>query len=34
MTGRSVKETSTMDAEEVEPSKVIDWILEKRSNKK
>jgi type II secretory pathway predicted ATPase ExeA len=34
MTGRSVKEVSNMDAEEIEPSKVIDWLLEKRSNKK
>jgi general secretion pathway protein A len=34
MTGGSVKEATNMDAEEVEPSKVIDWLLEKRSNKK
>jgi hypothetical protein len=33
-TGRSVRESSSEDAEEVEPGKVIDWLLEKRSDKK
>ncbi len=33
-TGRSVRESPSEDAEEVEPSKVIDWLLEKRSDKK
>ncbi len=31
---RSVLESSSKDAEEVEPGKVIDWLLEKRSDKK
>jgi type II secretory pathway predicted ATPase ExeA len=34
MTGGSVEEATNMRAEEVEPGKVIDWLLEKRSNKK
>jgi type II secretory pathway predicted ATPase ExeA len=33
-TERSVRESSSEGAEEVEPSKVIDWLLEKRSDKK
>jgi type II secretory pathway predicted ATPase ExeA len=33
-TERSVRESSSEDTEEVEPSKVIDWLLEKRSDKK
>jgi len=33
-TGRSVQESSSEDAQEIEPSKVIDWLLEKRSEKK
>jgi type II secretory pathway predicted ATPase ExeA len=33
-TGGSVRESSIEDAEEVDPSKVIDWLLEKRSEKK
>jgi hypothetical protein len=33
-TERSVPESSSEDTEEVEPSKVIDWLLEKRSDKK
>ncbi len=31
---RSVRESSSEGAEEVEPGKVIDWLLEKRSDKK
>jgi type II secretory pathway predicted ATPase ExeA len=33
-TERSVRENSSEETEEVEPSKVIDWLLEKRSDKK
>jgi general secretion pathway protein A len=31
---RSVEESLSKDAEEIEPSKAIDWLLEKRSEKK
>jgi type II secretory pathway predicted ATPase ExeA len=31
---RSVEESRSKDAEEIEPSKAIDWLLEKRSEKK
>ncbi len=33
-TERSVQESSSEDEEEIEPSKVIDWLLEKHSDKK
>jgi hypothetical protein len=33
-TGRSDQETASKDGEEIDPSKVIEWLIKRRSGKK